>query len=80
MCINHSSYFYLFVACTPSPADYNVTLTSKPVGVVIPHSERFAVPQSPAVSDNGSQISHSSTPNKHVSYSSYIYFLKVITY
>lgn len=38
------------------------------MGAVIPQSERFVVPQSPAVSENGSQLSFcSSTPNKNVS-------------
>lgn len=59
----------MLAACTPSPADYNVTVKTKSVGALIPQSERFAVPQSPAVSESGSQVSHGSTPNnKNVSF------------
>lgn len=55
---------WIFAGSTPSPADYNVQVKTTATGAIISQSERFAVPQSPAVSDTASQSSTGTPSSK----------------
>lgn len=70
--------YFLISGCTPSPADYNVNALNRTGGAVIPQSERFAVPQSPALSETSSFVSQGSTgtpSSKIVSF--FVYFVEI---